>query len=480
MKEPNILFINTDQHNFDAVSAYGNRWVETPNIDRLHANGISFTRSYCSDPVCAPTRASWMTGLYTSENGVPFNGGSLHNDIADLGELLSGGGYNAYQCGKWHVDGRSITRGFTDLYSGKRTIAASAGEFYDPPITHAAIGLLAHYNDEKPWYLQVGYVNPHDICEIGHNYESYGERRIPGPLEQGVFTEEELPPLPENYHYDPDETVLQIVSRRTDEPLIHGSQNRFLKHWSELQWRMHRWNYYRLIEKVDQEIGLLLGALEASPFKDNTLIIFSTDHGEAAGSHRMFQKFTLYEESVHVPFIVSSLGSGFSLPKNTFDREHFVSSVDLLPTVCDYAGVVTPQQVSGMSFRPLVENGDVEWRDHAYIESNYWGRAVIGKRYKYVTEYIPVTDEDFMPPAADNRRRGREQLFDMEADPFETRNLARDATMTGVIAQMRTELERIERTVRRREITEDGPRRVITNWGGKILGYWKAHRSVNG
>lgn len=473
MSKPNILFINTDQHNFDAISAYGNKWVETPNIDRLHANGISFTRSYCSDPVCAPTRASWMSGLYTSENGVPFNDGSLHDDITDLGELLSGGGYNTYQCGKWHVDGRDINRGFTDLYSGKRPIVASAGELYDAPSTHAAIDLLATYQDEKPWYLQIAYVNPHDICEVGHNYEHNDVRRIPGPLEQGVFTEEELPPVPGNYHYDTDETVLQIVSRRIDEPLIHGWQNRYLKHWSELQWRMHRWNYYRLIEKVDQEIGLLLAALEASPFKDNTLIIFSTDHGEAAGSHRMFQKFTLYEESVHVPFIVSSLGGSPSVPKNTFDREHFVSSVDLLPTVCDYAGVPAPAQVSGKSVRPLVENQEAGWRDHAYIESNYWGRAVIGERYKYVTEYIPVEDEDFVPPSADNRERGREQLFDLETDPFETRNLAGDAEMTDVVGRMRAELKRIESTIRRRKITEDGPQRTITRWGEKILEYWK-------
>ena len=103
--KPNILFINTDQQTWNHVSAYGNPYVRTPNIDRLAANGISFMRSYCTDPVCAPARASWMTGLYTSENGVTFNGGSMHEDIPDLGQILTGSGYLAIHCGKWHVGG---------------------------------------------------------------------------------------------------------------------------------------------------------------------------------------------------------------------------------------------------------------------------------------------------------------------------------------------------------------------------------------
>jgi arylsulfatase A-like enzyme len=150
-----------------------------------------------------------------------------------------------------------------------------------------------------------------------------------------------------------------------------------------------------------------------------------------------------------------------------------VSSVDLLPTVCDYADVPAPAQVSGKSVRPLVENLEAEWRDHAYIESNYWGRAVIGERYKYVTEYIPVEDEDFVPPSGDNRERGREQLFDLETDPFETKNLAGDIAMTDVVGRMRAELKRIEGTIRRRKITEHGPQRTIARWGEKLLEYWK-------
>ena len=92
---PNIIFINTDQHTWDAVSALGNQYVKTPNIDWLHREGIAFRKSYSADPVCAPARASWMTGVYGSENGVPFNGGHMHADIPDLGQLLNQEGYHA-------------------------------------------------------------------------------------------------------------------------------------------------------------------------------------------------------------------------------------------------------------------------------------------------------------------------------------------------------------------------------------------------
>ena len=91
-KRPNILFINTDQHSWDAISAYGNPYLRTPNVDELHRNGTSFRRSFCTDPVCAAARSSWTTGLYTSETGVPFNGGYLHPEIPDLGQCFNAGG----------------------------------------------------------------------------------------------------------------------------------------------------------------------------------------------------------------------------------------------------------------------------------------------------------------------------------------------------------------------------------------------------
>ena len=155
-QRPNIVFINTDQHTWDAVSAYGNPYLHTPNIDRLHHNGISFMRSYCSDPVCAPARSSWATGLYASEAGVPFNGGHLHDHIHDLGQVLNANGYNSFHCGKWHVDGRNVRESFNTLYFGRRANGAGGGEYHDSVSTHAVMDFLTTYEKEEPFYLQVG------------------------------------------------------------------------------------------------------------------------------------------------------------------------------------------------------------------------------------------------------------------------------------------------------------------------------------
>ncbi len=479
-KRPNILFINTDQQSWNAVSAYGNPYLHTPNIDRLHRNGTSFMRSYCSDPVCAATRSSWATGLYTSETGVPFNGGHLHEEIQDIGQILNTNGYKAFHCGKWHVPGRNVRESFHTLYYGGRDIGAGGGEYYDSVSTHAMIDFLTTYDGSAPFYLQIGYVNPHDVCEYLHNHE---EKRIPNPLQQGIITEDELPPLPENFHYDENETVLQQVCRRTDDALIHSAILRGVRDWDEFHWRYLIWNYYRFIEKVDAEIGIVLNTLQGTPFCDDTVIVFSADHGEACGSHQMFQKFTLYEESIRVPFIVACLGDGVSVQKNCFDREHFISGVDLVPTVYDYAGIDAAEAVQvnrsdvprlgGMSVRPLAEGDKITWREYAYVESNYWGRAVVTDRYKYVTEYKPADPEDFRPPGPDASRLGRAQLFDLQEDPWETRNLAGQPRYEDAINSCRADLLAHEATLNRWQIEQPNPRSVISNWGERLRSHWE-------
>ena len=469
-ERPNILFINTDQHSWDAISAYGNPFLQTPNIDELHRNGTSFRRSFCTDPVCAAARSSWATGLYTSETGVPFNGGFLHPEIPDLGQLLNANGYQAFHCGKWHVPGRNVRESFQTLYYGQQDIGAGGAAYYDSASTHAVADFLTNYDGDDPFYLQIGYVDPHDVCEYLHNHE---EKRIPNPLEQGIVSEDDLPPLPDNFDYDERETVLHRVCRRVDDALIHAAILKGVRGWDERHWRYLRWNYYRFIEKVDAEIGRVLALLRETSLHHNTLIIFSADHGEACGSHQMFQKFTLYEESVRVPFIVACLGEEVPVEKDRFDETHFVSGVDLLPTVCDYAGIDAPDTAHGLSVRPLAERRDAPWRDYAYIESNYWGRAIVTDRYKYVTEYKPKVVEDFQPPGPDAEQLGLAQLFDRHDDPRETENLAHDTAYGEVVETCREKLFAQEAKLHRQQIVHPSPKRVISNWGDRLRTYWQ-------
>lgn len=467
---PNILFINTDQQSWDAISAYGNPYLNTPNIDLLHQNGTSFKKSYCTDPVCAAARSSWATGLYTSETGVPFNGGQLHADILDIGQLLSRNGYRVFHCGKWHVPGRNVRDSFEVLYYGNQNIGAGGAAYYDSASTHAVTDFLTNYDSPDPFYLQIGYIDPHDVCEYLHNHE---EKHIPNPLEQGILTEDDLPPLPENFNYDERETVLHRVCRRVDDALIHAPILKAVRNWDEYHWRYLRWNYYRFIEKVDAEIGRVLSILKQTPFWDNTVIIFSADHGEACGSHQMFQKFALYEESVRVPLIISCLGEGVDIKKRHLDDNYFVSGVDLFPTVCDYAGIDTPESCQGMSLRPLAEGKDIPWREYAYIESNYWGRSIVTDNYKYITEYKPKEYEDFLPPGPDSEQLGLIQLFDRISDPWETKNIAVSSDYQDVIDSCREKLLNQESQLNRQQIGHPNPKRTITNWGNRIRQYWE-------
>ncbi len=449
-RRPNIVFISVDHWNWDACSALGCEYVSTPNLDRLHANGVTFTRSYSADPICGPARSSWMTGRFTSETGQVFNRAEVHRDLPDLGQILNADGYLAVHCGKWHVGGRHVSDSFHTLYVGRENpITASGGEIHDPCTTRAALAFLNAYEDTRPFFLHVAYVNPHDICEYLHNRE---DGTIPHGVQQGMLRETEVPPLPDNFSFDKRETLVHQVWLRGDSPVIHPRIRRAMNGWSQLQWRYYVWNYYRFVEKVDQEIGAVLDVLEHSPYKNDTLIVFSSDHGEGLARHQTYQKYSMYDESIRVPFTVACLGNGLKLRKGSVDDEHMITGVDLLPTVCDYAQARLPY-VSGSSLRPLLVSGrSASWREYAYAESNYHGRMIVTRDFKYLTEYRPKAHEDFVPPGPNADALGLEQLFDLVNDPGETRNLACESRYSDVLGRHREMLLAHEGRLKRREV----------------------------
>jgi arylsulfatase A-like enzyme len=203
--------------------------------------------------------------------------------------------------------------------------------------------------------------------------------------------------------------------------------------WTPDKWRQYRWAYYRLIEKVDAQIGEVLEALRNAGVEDNTLVVFTADHGDGAAAHHWNQKQVLYEEPTRVPFIVS--GKKFT-EAGQVDRTHLVSTgLDLIPTVCDYAGVPVPEGLRGRSVRPLAEgNQPAQWRDFLVSETEFEyektatgirGRMLRTPQYKYIV-YSEGTP--------------REQLFDMQTDPGEMNNLAVDAGKKAVLEECRARL----------------------------------------
>jgi len=386
---PNILFINTDQQHHDTIAALGCPHARTPHLDRLVAEGTTFLRSYTADPVCCPARATWFTGRPPVESGVVFNRFELLEQLPDLGPWLGKAGYDPIYTGKWHVPGRDVASSFRYLPTGM-----GMGELSDSAVALSCRGALRNRRRERPFFLTAGLCQPHDIC-----YWLWQHQREGDPSPDPAIAEQ-FPELPPNFDFDPREPEELLRMRRSAE-----SKSAYTHTWSEQQWRYFLWAYHRHVEMADAEVGRILDALDEAGEADNTLVIFSVDHGECLGRHRLVTKSALYEEAVRVPLIVRWPGR---VAAGVRDDEHLVSGMDFAPTVCDYAGVEPLPKSRGRSLRPVLEGRDVAWRDYIVASNRITGRMVRSRDHKYITYRDSPT----------------EQLFDLRADPWETRNLA--------------------------------------------------------
>lgn len=416
-KRPNIIFIHVDQlSRLNTIGALGGEKVHTPAMDKLAEHGTSFTQSYSTDPVCCPARSSWFTGTWSSENGVVVNGSASHADIPDLSRILQGGGYKTFYTGKWHVPGKGVRKLFTVQHEGSWW-----GEISDPEVTASARSFLRNYNETEPFFLSIGYLNPHDIC-ITPLIDDARIKKDPHSAEKALtkaasIKQHDIADFMQSHHYDSQEPALIKYKRET----------KGFPDWDVDMWYLHEFNYMRFVEMVDLEINLFLEELERSAWKENTIVIFSSDHGESMGRHELIGKGTLYEESVRVPFIVSTLGTSLNVSKNVVDDEHLVSGIDFARTVCDFAGIKSNAIAHGRSLRPLVEGEQVDdWRKYVYAETMIYMHMVRGQRYKYIREYIENTNVSGVPPSYKTHAIGVEQVFDLLTDPHEQKNLAYD------------------------------------------------------
>lgn len=404
-RPPNLIFIHTDQQHGRVLSAHGCKYVKTPHMDRLVSRGVSFHLSYSANPVCCPARAAWYTGRPGSENGVVANDDwPLLESIPDLGQWFSTRGYEAVYIGKWHVTGRPHHRSFTVLPGGH-----PIGQHGDGSIARAAVSFLSDYRGDKPFFLSIGFVQPHDICHWVFAHTA--------PLPELPFPaiENELPPIWDNLGFDEREPESFRRRWRT------GGAWQQISQWPEFQWRYYRWSYFRHVEMVDAQIGRVLEALEDSPFAENTVVVFSSDHGDGMGGHKLWQKSYFYEEAAQVPLIVSWPGH---LAEGKQDKKHLVSGLDLAPTFCDLAGIDAPPKCRGRSLRPILEGRDVPWREFLVCEVAITGRMVRTPEYKLITYKGDQTD----------------QLFDMRTDPGEMHNLACDSQGQEIVADLKRRL----------------------------------------
>lgn len=418
--KPNIIIIMTDQQTADAMSNAGNKDLHTPAMDVLAANGTRFTRAYCAQPLCTPSRSSIFSGKMPHETGftgnAPEKDGQWPDSVLMVGKILKAGGYKTGYVGKWHLP-VPVTK---VEQHGFETIANTGAGDYTDAATPSQCAAFIKKNKANPFLLVASFLNPHDICEWARGDEL--KMDVLGIAPDTAF----CPKLPANWIISPNEPAI-IREQQKVSPRTYPSVG-----WDETQWRKYRWAYNRLVEKVDNYVAMVLGSLKKYGIEDNTIIIFTSDHGDGYAAHEWNQKQVLYEESAKIPFMISKIGQW----KAKTDDQLVCNGIDLIPTICGFAGVNAPAYLKGLDLSKRIENPAVKLRDTLVIETDFAdneillgikGRAVITKDFKYI-----VYDKGEI----------REQLFDLENDPGEMHNLAVKPSYKKKLNQMRTYLQK--------------------------------------
>lgn len=407
-RRPNFALITCDQLLFNALSSYGCTSVRTPNIDRLVGQGVSFMGAHSTSPVCSPARSSWLTGRMPVETGVISNNRAINSSVPTMGTWFRQNGYETVYTGKHHLPYvyPAQLSGWTIMPNGE-----AQGDLADPVTSCNCETYLRTRNGAAPFVLFAGLVQPHDICYYFLLNETMVPADPPFPQLQG-----DLPQLPPNN---------RVIPR---EPKMLSESHFRARSFTDAQWRYYLYCYYRMIEMLDADVGRILDALEDTGHMHDTVIIFTSDHGEGAGRHSLVNKWYPYEESVKTPLVIRC---PYQFQQGFRDERHLVSELDIMPTMCDFADIDPPPQMRGRSLRPLLEGRSPEWRDFVAAEVQLVGRMIRTERYKYVKyPNDPV-----------------EQLFDMKADPWETENLFEQPRLADTLDAHRRLLREWEATL---------------------------------
>ncbi|MDY0290136.1 MAG: sulfatase-like hydrolase/transferase [Sphaerochaeta sp.] len=437
-KKPNVLFFVSDQHSSKFLGKNGVCWIDTPNLDRLAQEGVTFANTYCQNPLCVPSRASLLTGTYSKHVGLYENRHILQSNMETLPRVLSNHGYRTCLIGKSHFNGEQFQgyqqRPYGDLLGqahqaeyvrkggagesehGLEDLLENSGATSIPlPLTQTEIVVaesvkwLQRYADsskESPFFLSVHFDKPHFPY------------RAPKALFDKYVGKVNLP---KNNRYVTEEAV-EFVRKAVE---VNGGWEHY---GTDEAMHLHALAAYSAcVEWVDDAVGRILDSLQYLGLSDDTIIIYSSDHGEMAGEKGAWQKTVFFDESAKVPLIMRWKDSF----KAHGDKADLVGLIDMFPTICDLAGIPIPKKCDGVSLLPLLM-GEAQSldRDHIFSESvvlktpGHAGCMMRSLRYKY--NYYLV---------------GKHELYDMEADPGEYTNLVDRQDHTEIAAEMKAAIE---------------------------------------
>ena len=434
--KPNILFIMSDEHNATVLGANGNKIIRTPHLDGLAAAGVTFDACYCNSPLCVPSRESFLSGQYVSRNGVWGNSCELPRaDIPAVPNLLNAAGYESFLCGKMHlaadrrygyVDvgsdfnnskknggvGRRQAddlpgHGLSDRFKSFHTGEHSSILQHDEKVRDGAVEFLKNRKPGgKPFFFTVGFLAPHFPLVVPEQYWKNYENRIP------------MPNIPPGYL---DSLALNYKHMRAGFQMENVPPE-VVKKGREL--------YYGLTQWLDDQVGQVLAALRASPFAENTVIVYTTDHGENMGEHGLWWKNAMFDTATRIPLIVSWPPRW----KGGARRTGVCSLVDLARTLVELGGGQTPDNWDGTSMLPWLDRAATPWKDQAVVE--YYSHPI-------ASGYVMIRKGHFKytyhtPP--DEKHPAQRELYDLSTDPGELRNLAADPAYAGQVAGLHAAL----------------------------------------
>jgi arylsulfatase A-like enzyme len=473
---PNILFIFSDDHAYQAISAYGDprHLVQTPHIDRLAKEGMLFGRCLVPNSICGPSRATVLTGTYNHINRF-FNNANCRFDgsLTTFPKLLRQAGYQTAIIGKWHLVSDPTGFDFWEILPGQ-------GVYYNPPmikngqriklegyvtdlITDEALNWLKHRDKTRPFLLMCQNKAPHRNWEPALRYlNADGDRHYPEP-----------PTLFDDYsgrglaEHDQDMTIAKTMNDKdlkfvvppqlNDEqraawkayykPRNEAFQKANLQGRALVSWKYQRYmhDYLACIRDVDDSVGRLLDYLDQESLATNTIVVYSSDQGFYLGEHGWFDKRWIFEESLRTPLLVRWPGV---VPAGRVNRD-LVSNLDFAETFLDVAGVPVPAEMQGRSMLPVLEgHTPADWRKAFYYHYYEYPRphhvrphyGVVTDRYKLVHFY---KDADYW------------ELFDLQKDPQELRSVYNQPQYAAVRADLETELARLRKELK--ELPQDPP-----------------------
>lgn len=471
-KRPNILVIFSDDHTSQAISAYGSKLMQTPNIDRIAREGALMKNVFVTNSICAPSRAVLLTGKYSHMNGLRDNSPrrSFDGDQVQVQKVLSQHNYQTAWVGKWHLN--TLPKGF-DFWR----VLPDQGQYFQPDFIHMnkdtvrykgyvtdlisdfALDWLDKRNTEKPFFLVVGekathrswQPDPRDLPEFENRvfpmpdnfYDDYKGRRA--AMEQDMTIDKTMVlgfdlKMGINYN-NPGMYGRMTPEEKAAYKAYYGraeqEYNR-IKHDSVavVKWKYQRYlrDYLATARSMDRNIGRILDYLDATGLAQNTIVIYTSDQGFYMGEHGWFDKRFMYEESLRTPFVMRYPGK---IKPGSVVKDMIVN-IDFAPTLIDLAGVAVPGEMQGKSFAGLLNTKSTpkDWRKSMYYHYYEYPQphhvaphfGVRTERYKLIRFYGPFDSWE---------------LFDLKKDPTELNNVYGLAGMEPVIQTLKTELERL-------------------------------------